>query len=154
MERFRVVPAAYVFLRRADEVLLQLRSGTGFMDDHWAAAAAGHVEEGESVFQAAVREAKEELGIRIDQADLIPITTMHRTQQNHQPIDERVDFFFTCEVWRGEPKLQESGKAADLGWFDLAALPHPTVPHEKFVLEAWRDGAIPKIVSFGFDSAD
>ena len=47
-DRFRVVPAAYVFLLRpgpdGDEVLLQRRRNTGYMDDHWAAAAAGHVE--------------------------------------------------------------------------------------------------------------
>ena len=45
--RFVVVPAAYVFLLRArarHRVLLQLRQNTGYMDDHWAAAAAGHVE--------------------------------------------------------------------------------------------------------------
>ena len=64
VERFRVVPAAYVLLRRGDEVLLQLRRNTGYMDDHWAAAAAGHVEADESVFEAAVREAREELGDR------------------------------------------------------------------------------------------
>ena len=41
-ERFVVVPAAYVFLLRdgvgGPEVLLQLRQGTGYMDDHWAAS--------------------------------------------------------------------------------------------------------------------
>ena len=47
-DRFVVVPAAYVFLLRDGasgvEVLLQLRRNTGYMDEHWAAAAAGHVE--------------------------------------------------------------------------------------------------------------
>ena len=65
--RFRLVPAAYVVLLRpsgtGDEVLLQLRQHTGFMDGHWACAAAGHVEEGESAPAAAVREAAEELGV-------------------------------------------------------------------------------------------
>lgn len=67
--RFVVVPAAYVFLVRPDptsrgrEVLLQLRRGTGFMDGHWAAAVAGHVERGETVFAAACREAAEEIGV-------------------------------------------------------------------------------------------
>ena len=49
-----MVPAAYVILRRGDEVLLQLRRNTGFRDGHWACAAAGHVEAGESVLSAAV----------------------------------------------------------------------------------------------------
>ncbi len=94
-DRFCVVPAAYVVLRRGDlgeQLLLQLREGTGYMDGHWATAAAGHVEAGESVLQAACREATEELGIPIAAADLIPLTAMHRTQRNGRPIDERVDF--------------------------------------------------------------
>ena len=43
MERPRLapVPASYVYLRRGDEVMLQLRSGTGYLDGHWVAGAAG-----------------------------------------------------------------------------------------------------------------
>lgn len=75
---------------------------------------------------------------------------MHRTQANHRPIDERVDFFFECRRWRGEPRLVEPDKAAELGWFALDALPHPVVPHERFVLDALRDGSIAPITAFGF----
>ena len=147
---FRVVPAAYVFLRRGEDVLLQLREGTGFMDGHWAAAAAGHVEADESAFDAACREAHEELGVTIDQADLRPLTAMHRTQGNHAQVDERVDFFFECWAWHGEPRLVETEKAADLGWFSLDALPHPVVPHEQVVLDALHAGHVDPIVTFGF----
>lgn len=152
--RFRVVPAAYVLLLRGTggdtEVLLQLRQGTGYRDGHWAAAAAGHVEADESVHAAACREAAEELGVRIEPADLHPLTTMHRTHANHDPIDERVDFFFGCRRWDGEPRLLETAKAADLRWFPLAGLPEPVVPHERYVLEAVRDGVLPAITAHGF----
>lgn len=147
---FRVVPAAYVFLRRGEDVLLQLRTGTGFMDDHWAAAAAGHVEDGESVFEAACREALEELGVTIAAANLRPLTAMHRTQRNHSAVDERVDFFFECWEWRGEPHIVETAKAADLGWFSLDALPHPVVPHELSVLDAMHADNLKAVVTFGF----
>ncbi len=150
MDRFRVVPAAYLFLRRGEDVLLQLREGTGFMDGHWAAAAAGHVEEGESALEAACREASEELGIIVRSRDLTPLTAMHRTQTNHRPVDERVDFFFECRIWQGEPRLLETEKAADLGWFALDVLPHPVVPHEKHVLDLLHEGALPPVVTFGF----
>ena len=75
-ERFVVVPAVYVyFLRDAQdggrEVLLQLREGTGFMDGHWAAACAGHVEKGESVYAAAAREAVEEVDVRDIEPELL-----------------------------------------------------------------------------------
>ena len=59
IDRFVVVPASYLFLLRDDEVLLQLRQNTGFMDGHWAAAAAGHVERGETAYDAVRREAAE-----------------------------------------------------------------------------------------------
>ncbi|MDX6278757.1 MAG: 8-oxo-dGTP diphosphatase [Nocardioidaceae bacterium] len=149
-ERFQVVPAAYVLLRRGDEVLLQLRRGTGYMDEHWACAAAGHVEAGESVFEAAVREAAEELGVTIDPSDLEPLTGMHRTAGNGRPIDERVDWFFACTKWQGTPALTELDKAADLRWFTLDALPEPVVPHERFVLEQVRAGTLAAVTTFGF----
>jgi 8-oxo-dGTP diphosphatase len=152
--RFQVVPAAYVLLRRSadrtDQLLLQLRQGTGYMDGHWAAAAAGHVEAGESVLAAAVREAAEELGIDIDPADLVPLCAMHRTVAPHCPIDERVDFFFECRRWTGEPRLQEADKSVDLRWFDLDALPDPVVPHELQVMTELRDGTLQPVVTHGF----
>lgn len=149
-DRFRVVPAAYVLLRRGDEVLLQLRQNTGYMDGHWAAAAAGHVEAGESVFEAAAREAREELGVRIEQRDLVALCGMHRTHRNGQPIDERVDFFFSCTMWQGEPRLVETDKAADLQWFSLHDLPDPVVPHELSVISTLTSGGPSPVVAFGF----
>lgn len=149
-DRFRVVPAAYVFLRRDDEVLLQLRRRTGYMDGHWAAAAAGHVEAAESVFEAACREALEELGVKVEVSDLVPLTSMHRTHGNGRPVDERVDWFFECRRWAGVPRLVETDKAADLRWFALAALPEPVVPHERAVLDRVRVGGLPPVITHGF----
>ena len=150
MDRFRVVPAAYVLFRRANEVLLQLRIGTGFMDGHWATAAAGHVEAGESVFDAAVREAAEEVGLAVAPADLVAATVMHRTRRTGDPIDERVDFFFECRRWAGVPRIVEPAKAADLAWFALDALPDPVVPHERYVFEHLVAGTLPPVTTFGF----
>jgi 8-oxo-dGTP pyrophosphatase MutT (NUDIX family) len=122
------------------------------MDGYWACAAAGHVEANESVQDAALREVAEELGVTVLLADLRPLTAMHRTGGNGLPIDERVDFFFECDHWRGEPHLREPHKAAEVAWFNLRELPEPVVPHELFVLEGLRDGTLPVIVSHGFES--
>ncbi len=143
-----LVAAAYVVLRRGDEVLLQLRQGTGYRDGHWATAAAGHVEAGESVVEAAAREALEEVGVQVH--ELVPLTTMHRTHGNGRPVDERVDFFFTCTRFSGEPRRLEEHKSADLRWFTLDALPEPVVPHELRVLELLRAGVVPPILVEGF----
>ena len=149
--RFVVVPASYVFLLREDgadtEVLLQLRQNTGYMDDHWAAAAAGHVEQGETAYDAARREALEEIGV--SDLDLSFVTAMQRTRHD-LPIDERIDFFFTARSWSGEPRIVEAAKAAELRWCRLDALPDPVVPHERFVLESLRAGTTSSYCTFGF----
>lgn len=154
LRRFVVVPAAYVFLLREGEaagsppeVLLQLRQNTGFMDDHWAAAAAGHVERDETAYDAARREALEELGLA--GAELEFVTTMQRTRGD-EPIDERVDFFFTARRWSGDPVITEPEKCADLRWFPLDALPDPVVPHELVVLAGLLEGGLPGYTTFGF----
>ncbi|RYV52101.1 NUDIX hydrolase [Pengzhenrongella frigida] len=153
MTRFQVVPAAYVVFRRAgtsgEQVLLQLRQNTGYRDGFWASGAAGHVEAGESVLAAARRESREELGVTVEIADLRPPCAMHRTAGPGW-IDARVDFFFECRRWTGEPRRLEPDKAADLRWFDLAALPEPVVPHELVVLESLTSGGVAPVVTFGF----
>lgn len=151
IDRFVVVPASYIYLLRegehGTEVLLQYRQNTGYMDQHWAAAAAGHVERGETAYDAARREAVEELGIT--DVDLEFVTSMHRTQ-HAEPIDERVDFFFTSRTWSGQPRIVEPEKCAAIEWFPLATLPEPVVPHERHVLEAIRSGNVAPYSTFGF----
>jgi 8-oxo-dGTP diphosphatase len=151
IERFVVVPASYVYLLRqataggGDEVLLQLRQNTGYRDDHWSAAA-GHVERGETAYDAARREAREETGVEV--GSLRFVTSMQRTAHG-DPIDERIDFFFTCRTWTGEPRIVEPSKCAALGWFPLGSLPEPVVPHERFVLERLGTG-LDSYTTFGF----
>jgi 8-oxo-dGTP pyrophosphatase MutT (NUDIX family) len=150
-----VVPAAYVLLLREVEgqvqLLLQLRRNTGYYDDYWATAAAGHVEAGESVLEAALREAAEELGVVIEPDDLEPLTVMHRTGGNGLPIDERVDFFFASRRWSGEPTIIEPEKCAGLDWYGLDALPSPVVPHELVVIDAVAHSRdLPLITPYGF----
>jgi 8-oxo-dGTP pyrophosphatase MutT (NUDIX family) len=147
--RFAVIPAAYVLLRRGDEVLLQLRHGTGYYDGHWAFGAAGHVERGETLLAGAARETREELGVQVDESDLEVLTVMHRTGATGSAIDERIDVFFQVTKWQGDPRLIED-KAADLGWFALDALPDPVVPHELAVIEALRERRLTPITAFGF----
>jgi 8-oxo-dGTP diphosphatase len=148
-DRFVLVPASYVYLLRegdaGTEVLLQLRQGTPYMDGHWAAAAAGHVERGETAYDAARREALEELGVTDVSLDLE--FTMQRTQHG-EAIDERVDWFFTARSWTGAPRVVEPDKAAAVEWFPLSGLPEPMVPHEAYALAHLSSGAV--YLTFGF----
>ncbi|KQY56740.1 MULTISPECIES: NUDIX hydrolase [unclassified Nocardioides] len=150
-DRFVVVPASYVFLLRegehGTEVLLQWRQNTGYMDQRWAAAAAGHVEKGETAFQAAQREATEEIGVTDIALEFL--TSMHRTQGG-EAIDERIDFFFTARTWSGEPTIIEPLKCGEIRWFPLADLPDEVVPHELQVLRGLKSGDVPPYTTHGF----
>lgn len=156
MARFSVVPAAYLLLLRGEgpslEVLLQLRgAGTSYMAGHWASAAAGHVEYGESVLAAAAREATEELGIGVAQADLEPLCAMHRTLPGvADAVEQRVDFFLTTRSWTGEPAIRERAKCQELRWCSLHRLPDPVVPHERHLLGLLAAGDVPPVVTYGF----
>ena len=110
-----VVPAARTSsaarLGSDTEVPPQLRQNTGYMDDHWAAAAAGHVEQGETAFDAAHREALEEIGV----TDLDPPSSPRCSARGAgEPIDERIDFFFTARSWSvsPDPRGRQGGRAA------------------------------------------
>ena len=156
MTRFAVVPAAYLLLLRGDsaalEVLLQLRGpGTTYKPGHWATAAAGHVELGETVFAAAAREAQEELGIGVETADVTPLCAMQRTLPGvSDPVEQRVDFFLTTRTWTGDPSVREPEKCSALAWHRPSALPEPMVPHERVLLGLLAAGDVPPVVTFGF----
>ncbi|CAA9358944.1 MAG: hypothetical protein AVDCRST_MAG36-2488 [uncultured Nocardioidaceae bacterium] len=159
MTRFSVVPAAYLLLLRGSgpdlEVLLQLRGpGTTYKPGHWATAAAGHVEAGESVFAAAAREAHEELGVVVDPADVVPLCAMQRTLPGvSDPVEQRVDFFLTTRVWAGDPAVREHDKCSALAWHRPAELPDPVVPHEQVLLGLLAGGDVPPVVTYGFDGS-
>ena len=149
--RTLLVAAAYLVLRRhgpdGEEVLLQLRRGTGYMDGHWATLA-GHVDPGESVHQAACREAMEEAGVVVRTEDLRPLTVLHRFEPGGPAVEQRVDVFFEADRWTGEPSVREDDRAGAMGWYPLAALPEPVVPHERLVLDALaRHEQLPAVLS-------
>ena len=149
-DRFVLVPASYVYLLRegddGTEVLLQLRQGTPYMDGHWAAAAAGHVERGETAYDAARREAAEELGVT--DVALEFAFTMQRTQ-HADAIDERVDWFFTARTWSGRAARRRAAtRPPRSAGSRSTALPEPMVPHEAHALAHLSTGAA--YLTFGF----
>lgn len=155
-DRFCVIPAAYLVLLRdrADgrrEVLLQLRRGTTYMDGWWACGAAGHVEQGETVLQGAVREAREELGIDLGVDDLTLAATAQRTCAIPSGLEERIDLFVTATRWSGEPIIQEPDKAAELRWWPLSQLPEKVVPHERAALASVAAGEQGAFHHLGFE---
>jgi 8-oxo-dGTP diphosphatase len=67
-----------VLVNRADRVLFGQRQNTGYEDGAWHLPS-GHLEAGESVVTALIREAKEEIGIVIADHDVEFSHVMHNS---------------------------------------------------------------------------
>lgn len=131
--RNRYPVAVHLFFIRQRQVLLLRRFNTGYEDGNYNVVA-GHVEAGETVTQAAVREAEEEVGVTITLQDLDVVQVMHRKSE-----DERVDFFILIKQWSGEIFNHEPQKCDDLAWFALDRLPANIIPYVKRALENYRN---------------
>lgn len=125
---------AHIFLRKGDEILMLRRYNTGYEDGNYSVVA-GHLDGGETIKRAAIREAKEEVGIEIQSEDLRIVGVMHRRSN-----DERVDFFLATHKWSGEPRNQEPGKCDQIAWFSVDQIPRNTIPYVRRALENYRNG--------------
>lgn len=125
--------AAFVVLKKDDQVLLAKRQNTGYHDGDYSLVA-GHVEPGETYTQAIIREAKEEANIDLISDKLSVVYIQHRKSKTDG--SERVDAYFFAEKWSGEIKNLETDKCSDLSWFSLNDLPTNIVPAVKHALEA------------------
>lgn len=113
---------------KQDRVLLQLRQNTGYCDGNFHLPA-GHLEAGESVITGMRREAKEELGIEVQESDLTLTFTLHQNSAG-----SRIGLFFGASTWSGTPAITELDKCAALEWFSLQSLPENLVPYAAFAL--------------------
>lgn len=129
--------AVHVLLLRGDEVLLVRRCNTGF-EDGKLSVVAGHVEPGEAVTQAAVREAGEEVGLSLSRDRLRVVGVIHRKAS-----EGRVDFFlaYPLDDADAEPQNREPEKCSELVWAALAHLPADTIPYVRAGIEMFRAGS-------------
>lgn len=123
-ERHRVIGDVHLLLTdTAGRVLFGRRVNTGYEDGAYHLPS-GHLEAGESVVDALIREAKEEIGVTIDSADVRFCHVMHNASSGG-----RVAFFFLVESWQGEPVNMEPDKCDVLAWFSPKSLPEQMIPY-------------------------
>jgi 8-oxo-dGTP pyrophosphatase MutT (NUDIX family) len=134
--RQRFAVTVHLFFFRQDQVLLSRRLNTGYRDGEYSVPA-GHLEGGETVIAAAVREAHEEVGVQLRPEDVLFCGVMHRLED-----EERVDFFVRVRSWSPEPFNNEPDKCDDLCWVDLTSLPANTVPYVRQALHNYLHGQI------------
>lgn len=136
-DRFKPHAAALVMLVKNNSILLLRRAGTGWADGMYTLPS-GHVDKGEPVTNAAIREAEEEVGVVIAKSDLNFAHVLHR----HNPSNDRVyiDFFFASTAWSGEPTNKERDKCDEVRWFDIDQLPENIIPFISEAIVNYRQG--------------
>jgi 8-oxo-dGTP diphosphatase len=136
MRHSRFPVAVHLFFMRDDSVLLLRRFNTGWEDGKYSVPA-GHVEAGESVTAAAIREAGEEVGVDLQATDVQIVHVMHRHAE-----EERIDFFLHVRSWTGELTNQEPQRCDDLAWYPLSSLPANVIPYVRQGLANYQTGLL------------
>ena len=132
----RFYSAVYLIIRNENnEILLQRRCGTKLWPNYLALPA-GHVDEGEDAYEAAIREAKEELGIDIKFEDLInPIVVTRRNKS----LKSYFDVYFEVRAYEGEITINEPDKCSELVWADINNLPEDMIQYEQTAINNYLD---------------
>ena len=138
-ERFKLMSGASLILEKDKKILLIRRFNTGYDDGKYSLVGGG-VDGNETIRQATVREAHEEVGILIKPDDLEILHVQHiffdknESLGFHSPI-ELLLFYLKPKIWTGEPKNCESNRCDDIGWFSTNKLPENIVPYTKYALK-------------------
>ena len=127
MGKENFLASIYLIIKNKEgKILLQRRQGTrlwpGFL-----ALPAGHVDEGENVYDTAIREAREELSITITKQDIIDSFVVNRRNKSLAPY---FDVYFEISSYEGKIKINEPEKCSELKWVDINNLPNDMIDFE------------------------
>lgn len=109
---------ANCIVMRNGMVLLGLRKGSG--EGYWGLPG-GHLEWGERLADAALRELEEETGMRAEHAEFVGIVNDVRERSGET--QHRIQIAFLIEDAKGEPENLEPEKCYEWQWFSLEDLP-------------------------------
>ena len=82
MERFKCPVGVFLLLKQGEKIYLQLRKNCSF--EGMYGAIGGHMNGGETIAHAVIREAKEEVGIDVEAKDLRLATICHSNAGNKE----------------------------------------------------------------------
>jgi len=147
MDRPKVIPTVYLILVKGSKILLSRRYNTGFQDGQYSFPAGHPSCDNEALHHTMIREAEEEIGIKIDPRDLELVHVMHRRQT--EPTNERrINLFFAVKKCKGKPRIMEPNKCDDLRWFELNSLPDNMIPYIKQAVNCFQRNE--KYSEYGF----
>ena len=129
--------AVHMIIIKDNKILLQKRKGSKLWPGYYALPA-GHIDNGENQYDALIREAKEELDIKLDPKNIIKSYVVLR--RNYFEIDGKqlepyIDYYFDIDQFEGIPKIMEEDKCDELIWAEINNLPEPFINYEGVFLE-------------------
>lgn len=143
VERHKLIGDVHLLLTdEQGQVLFGRRANTGYADGAYHPPS-GHLEADESVVDALIREAAEEIGVQIAPGDIEFVHVMHNSSSGG-----RVAFFFRATQWQGVPTNLEPDKCDALEWFALDSLPGEMIPYCREALD--RIGSGENISMYGW----
>ncbi|GHG47917.1 NUDIX hydrolase [Streptomyces griseocarneus] len=137
--RYRTVVDVMVLLHRTDGRVLLLRRAGEVYASGLLAPPGGHLEDGETLVEGALREVGEEVGVGIAPADL---EFCHLVHHRSPEGEGRLGVVFTAQRWAGEPRNREPEKCSALVWANPARPPSDCVPYTAAVLDRFSSGAL------------
>lgn len=132
----RPYTAAYVLVCHEEKYLFVRREKTGYMDGYYGLPS-GKMEDNEGFMAAAIREAKEEVGIDIDPSDLTHAVTLWR--QEGRSGMEWCDVAFYVDRWQGVPQNAEPQLHSCIAWLSPDQLPENVVPYHRMIVHCHRN---------------
>ncbi len=142
-DRFKLIAGVFLLLEKDNKIFLIRRKNTGWEDGKYAIVG-GHLNGNEKASIAAVREAQEEIGVKIKPNDLTLFNIMH-IQSN----SERINLAFVTKKWEGEPKNNEPEKCDQAKWFSLNKLPENLEYASKEVIACYKNNIF--YIELGWD---
>lgn len=131
-ERFRSVVCADLLVKRnvnnETYILLMKRQNTGNNDGEYELPG-GHLEANEDLFDAMIRETKEELLVDLTRDDIKMIHLLHHFN------GERLNFIFETDGDKIEPLIGEPNKCSELKWVKINDLPKQTTEKVKLIIK-------------------
>jgi 8-oxo-dGTP diphosphatase len=125
-KRVSLVAAAHMVLEKKGKIYLMQRANTGYQDGCFGLPA-GHLDHGETFLECAIREAKEEAGVKIQTKDVEYLHTIHKHSEHLS--ENRVEIFFITKKWTGEARILEPHKCSNSGWYGKNKLPKNMVDY-------------------------
>lgn len=151
-ERFLTPSAVIMMLIKTVDgekyILLQRRQNTGFADGLWDLSCSGHVEEGECMTDACLRECREELGVQVSREHCCFFALVHKHEKSTGLT--YYNGYFAVQEYDGEPSVCEPEKCAEIRWFPIHALPCDLIGDRREAVSAYFTKK--PYIEYGWDS--